>query len=119
MMGDLPGTALETAEVVDYDGPIETGSLSPPGGNSLPRRLVGDLCLRTCTQVESGELGPTSLIIKLVNSRRGFFICCVPPFSFSSEGESFYSEGYRCLMRLPAGSMIVLLIASDIDVGVA
>ena len=115
MIGDLPRTALETAEVADYSGSIVTRSPFPPEGGSSPGRSAGGLRLRTYTQVGSGELSPTPPTIKSVDDLGGFYLFFLPS---RLEHEDLYKEAYCFLMHPLAGSRIVFLITSDSGVGV-
>ena len=88
MMGDLPGTTLETAKVTGCDGPIGTGSSFPPRGGSSLGHLAGGLRLRTCTQVGSGELDSTPLTIKSDEVKMSF-LCVFPLFFLLLSGAGF------------------------------
>ena len=119
--GGLPGTLLPTADVADHGAPIGKGSLFSPGKNSSPVRPVGTFGFAPAQRSGRGARPDpfddqvSQWSWEILFFRRVVSALLLP---FSSARKDFYSKNYRGVMCLPVGSRIVLLVVSDIAVGV-
>ena len=75
MIGDLPGTPLETTEMADCGGPIAMGqSLFSPTRDSSPGRAVGGAPSSHLHTGQVGGLDPAPQTVKSADSLREFFL---------------------------------------------
>ena len=86
MMGDLPETAFESAEVANHGGPIGTGSSLPPGGDSSPWHSMGGAPVFVPPHKSGREARPDPFDDRVRRCEGDFrsrrVLVCVLPLSF-------------------------------------